>query len=141
MLGGYAGGQAEYLHVPFADVAPIKVPEGLTDEQLVMLSDVFPTGYMTAEHAEIEPRDTVAIWGLGPVGQFAIRSAWMMGAGQVIAIDRIAERLAMIANGDIDPSFVVTHRVSLDQGPEMYKKFRDKEDGCIKVVLQPGLSA
>src|SRR5215213_4365077 len=259
LLGGFPGGQAEYLRVPHADVGPIKIPDGLTDEQVLFLSDIFPTGYMAAEQADIEPGDTVAIWGCGPVGQFAIRSAWMFGAGRVIAIDRVPERLAMaeagraetlnyeqvnvydalqemtkgrgpdrcidavgteahhsgligaydkikqqvrlesdrphvfrealkccrkggtlsvpgvyigfddkiplgtlmnkaitiktgqthvprytepllqkIVDGEIDPSFVVTHTCSLDDGPEMYKTFRDKEDGCIKVVLKPG---
>ena len=259
LVGGFAGGQAEYLRVPYADVGPIKVPESLTDEQVLFLSDIFPTGWMAAENAEIEPGDTVAVWGCGPVGQFAIRSAWMMGAGRVIAIDGVAERLAMardkgqaetidfndgdvyehlmemtngrgpdraieavgseahggglggiydkakqtlkiendrpnalreaircvrkggtlsvpgvytgfidkfpmgplmnkgitlktgqthvqrylepllgrIVDGQIDPSFVLTHTVSLEQGPEMYKTFRDKEDGCIKVMLRP----
>jgi threonine dehydrogenase-like Zn-dependent dehydrogenase len=262
MLGAFPGGQAEYLRVPFADVGPVKVPDGLPDEQAVLLSDVFPTGWMAAENAEIEPGDTVAIWGCGPVAQFAIRSAWLLGAGRVIAIDRVPERLAMardgnaetinyddvsvydslmamtkgrgpdrcidavgseahapgllgiydkvkqqarlendrphvlrealrccrkggtlsipgayigfadkipvgtlmnkaitiktgqthvqrytepllqkILDGDIDPSFVITHQVPLDRGPEMYKTFRDKEDGCIKVVLRPGMTA
>ena len=260
MLGGYSGGQAEYLRVPHADVGPIKVPDSLTDEQVLFLSDIFPTGYMGAENAEIAQGDTVAIWGCGPVAQFAIQSAWMLGAGRVIAIDEVPERLAMareygraetidfskenvlerlnemtkgrgpdrcmdvvgseadshtvlgamdavkqalkvesdrphalrdaimacrkggtisvpgvytgfvdkvpfgaamnkgltfkmgqthvqrylepllkhIESGAIDPSFVITHNVSLDEGPEMYKTFRDKKDGCIKVVLKPG---
>ncbi|MFO0811555.1 MAG: zinc-dependent alcohol dehydrogenase [Gemmataceae bacterium] len=260
MLGGYAGGQAEYLRVPFADVGPIKVPEALPDEKVLFLSDIFPTGYMAAENAEIEPGDVVAVWGCGPVGQFAIKSAWMFGAGRVIAIDRVPERLAMarthgkaetidfdaedvyerlqemtmgrgpdrcidavgaeahafgsldavydkiktavrlgtdrahalrqaifccrkggtlsipgvyigfpdklpfgalmnkaltvktgqthtqrytrpllakIEAGEIDPSFVVTHSLKLDDGPAAYKTFRDKKDGCIKVVLKP----
>lgn len=262
MLGGYAGGQAEYLRVPYADVGPIKVSEALSDEQALFLSDVFPTGYMAAENAGIEPGDTVAVWGCGPVGQFAIRSAWMLGAGRVIAIDRVPERLAMarehgraetidfetvddtvydtlmemtsgrgpdrcidavgteahatgsldavidkaktlaflgtdrphvlrqtimccrkggtisvpgvyvglvdkipfgaamnkgltirtgqthmmrymrplmerIEKGEIDPSYIITHRVTLEDGPELYKTFRDKEDGCIKVVMRP----
>jgi threonine dehydrogenase-like Zn-dependent dehydrogenase len=260
MLGGFPGGQAEYLRVPFADVGPIKIPAGLRDEQVLFLSDIFPTGYMAAENAEIEPGDTVAVWGCGPVAQFAIQSAWMFGAGRVIAIDRVPERLRMaeeqgkaetinfeeqdvydtlmemtggrgpdrcidavgaeahaggsfdavldkakaavflgtdrphvlreaimccrkggtlsipgvylgfldkipfgaamnkgltmkmgqthvqrysepllekIQSGAIDPSFVITHRVSLDDGPEMYKTFRDKQDGCIKVVMTP----
>jgi len=94
MLGGYSGGQAEYLRVPMADVGPIKVPDSLTDEQALFLSDIFPTGYMAAENAQIKDGDTVAIWGCGPVGQFAIRSALMMGAGRVIAIDEVPERLA-----------------------------------------------
>ncbi|WP_127752487.1 zinc-dependent alcohol dehydrogenase [Devosia sp. 1566] len=261
MLGGYAGGQAEYLRVPFADVGPIKVPEELTDEQVLFLSDIFPTGYMAAENAEIEPGDTVAIWGCGPVGQFAIQSAWLMGAGRVLAIDNVPERLKMaevhgkaetinfdnaspydvlfqmtngrgpdrvidcvgteahasgapdsvidnvkqkvglgtdrahvlreaimccrkggtismpgvyigmldkvpmgafmnkgltlktgqththrylapllqlVVDGKIDPTFVITHQADLSEGPELYRKFRDKEDGCIKVVMKPG---
>jgi threonine dehydrogenase-like Zn-dependent dehydrogenase len=262
LFGGYAGGQAEYARVPFADVGCFKVPDELTDEQAVFLTDIFPTGWMAAENAEIEPGDIVAVFGCGPVAQFAIRSAYLMGAGQVIAIDRFAERLQMardggaatlnyeevdiidalkemtggrgpdsvieavgmeahdtgigflydkiaqttrmetdrptalrlaiqacgkggtvsiagvfggivdkipfgaafnkgltfkmgqthvhrylpelterILRGDIDPSFVVTHEVSLERAPEMYKTFRDKEDGCIKVVLKPGMAA
>lgn len=260
MLGGYAGGQAEYLRVPFADVGPIKVPEGLPDEQVLFLSDIFPTGYMAAENAQIEPGDTVAVWGCGPVAQFTIQCAWMLGAGRVIAIDRVPERLAMaevhgkaetinfdehdvydrlmemtggrgpdscidavgteahgagsigavvdkvktsvmlgtdrphvlreaikccrkggtlsvpgvyigfldkvpfgtlmnkaltvrtgqththrylepllrkIEAGEIDPSFVITHRADLSEGPDLYRTFRDKKDGCIKVVLTP----
>ncbi len=97
LLGGFAGGQAELLRVPYADVGPIKVESDLTDEQVLFLSDIFPTGYMAAENAGIEDGDTVAVWGAGPVGQFAIRSAWMMGAGRVIAIDREPVRLAMAA--------------------------------------------
>jgi threonine dehydrogenase-like Zn-dependent dehydrogenase len=104
MLGGYAGGQAEYVRVPFADVGPIKVPEHLTDEQVLFLSDIFPTGYMAVENCHIRPGDTVAVWGCGPVGQFAITSAWMLGAGRVIAIDRQRERLRMAADqGKADP--------------------------------------
>ncbi len=259
MLGGFPGGQAEYLRVPHADVGPIKIESGLPDEKVLFLSDIFPTGYMAAENAEIEVGDTVAIWGCGPVSQFAIRSAWMLGASRVIAIDRVAERLALareanaetinfdeedvydrlmemtkgrgpdrcidgvgceahgagsfdsvldkvkatvmlatdrahvirqaimccrkqgtisvpgvyvgaidklpfgaamnkgltikmgqthvqrylqpllekIEAGEIDPSFVITHRRPLEDAPELYKTFRDKEDGCIKVVLKP----
>jgi threonine dehydrogenase-like Zn-dependent dehydrogenase len=262
MLGGYAGGQAEYLRVPMADVGPIKIPDEVSDEQALFLSDIFPTGYMAAENAQIEDGDTVAIWGCGPVGQFAIRSAFMMGAGRVIAIDEVSERLAMaeaggaetinfaetdvydelmkrtdkrgpdscidavgceasahgaadatldkvkaaaflttdrvhvlrevimscrkggtisipgvyvgmgdktpigaamnkgltfktgqthvqaytkplldkIKEGKIDPSFVVTHPTSLENAPEMYQRFRDKQDGVIKVVLRPGMN-
>ena len=99
MLGGYSGGQAEYLRVPMADIGPIKIPDSVTDEQALFLSDIFPTGYMAAENAQIEDGDTVAIWGCGPVGQFAIRSALMMGAGRVIAIDEVPERLAMAEAG------------------------------------------
>ena len=98
MLGGFAGGQAEYLRVPFADVGPIKIPPELSDEQVLFLSDIFPTGYMAAENCQIEEGDTVAVWGCGPVGQFALQSAWMFGAARVIAIDRVPERLAMAAS-------------------------------------------
>jgi threonine dehydrogenase-like Zn-dependent dehydrogenase len=259
MMGGYAGGQAEYVRVPFADVGPYKVPEGLTDEQVLFLSDIFPTGYMAAENCNITPGDTVAVWGCGPVGQFCIASAWLLGAGRVIAIDREPDRLMMAAGkgkaevidltktdvfealrdmtggrgpdacvdavgmeahgntvgdwydkakttaylatdrlgalrqaihccrkggtvsipgvygglldkvpmgaafakgltmkmgqthvhrylpalmnliqgGAIDPSYVITHRARLDDAPRLYKTFRDKEDGCIKVVMKP----
>ena len=88
LTGGFAGGQAEYARVPFADVGPLKVPEGLTDEQVLFLSDILPTGYMGAEMCDIKPGDTVAVWGCGPVGQFAIASAYLLGAEKVIAIDR-----------------------------------------------------
>lgn len=260
MLGGFAGGQAEYARVPFADFGAFKVPGGLKDEQVLFLTDIFPTGYMAAENAEIEPGDTVAVWGCGPVGQFAIQCAWMFGAGRVIAIDTVPERLQMartqgeaetidfmkqevfetlqemtkgrgpdrcidavgaeahshgsvdavidnlkakmylgtdrphtlrqaiyccrkagtvsvpgvylglldkvpmgafvnkgltmksgqthvhrylkplterIEKGDIDPSFVITHKAPLSEAPSLYKTFRDKQDGCIKVVLKP----
>jgi threonine dehydrogenase-like Zn-dependent dehydrogenase len=259
MMGGYAGGQAEYVRVPFSDVGPYKIPEGLSDEQVLFLSDIFPTGYMAAENCNIQPGDTVAVWGCGPVGQFAIASAWMFGAGRVIGIDRVPERLMMAADrgkaevidltktnvfdalkdmtggrgpdscidavgmeahgntigdwydkaktstmmatdrlgalrqaihccrkggtvsipgvygglldkvpmgaafgkglalkmgqthvhrylptlmdrvqrGQIDPSYVITHRARLDDAPAAYKAFRDKRDGCIKVVLKP----
>jgi threonine dehydrogenase-like Zn-dependent dehydrogenase len=259
MMGGYAGGQAEYVRVPFADVGPIKIPEGLRDEQVLFLSDIFPTGYMAAENCNIQPGDTVAVWGCGPVGQFAIKSAWMLGAKRVIAIDREPERLRMAAGqgkaetidyehtavfealkdltgghgpdacidavgmeahgtnvdyyydkaktmtllatdrasalrqaifacrkggtvsipgvyggvldkvplgaafnkgltlrmgqthmmrymapllervqrGEIDPSFVITHRLRLEDAPSAYKMFRDKRDECIKVVMRP----
>ena len=95
MLGGFPGGQAEYLRVPFADVGPIKIESALPDEKVLFLSDIFPTGYMAAENAQIEAGDTVAVWGCGPVGQFVIQSAWMLGAGRVIAVDRVPERLEM----------------------------------------------
>ncbi|MFO1499713.1 MAG: zinc-dependent alcohol dehydrogenase [Verrucomicrobiota bacterium] len=95
LLGGYAGGQAEYVRVPFADVGPIKIENGLTDEQVLFLSDIFPTGYMAAEACGLKPGDTVAVWGCGPVGQFAIKSAFLFGAERVIAIDRLPERLRM----------------------------------------------
>jgi threonine dehydrogenase-like Zn-dependent dehydrogenase len=95
MLGGYAGGQAEFVRVPFADVGPFKVDEDVTDEQALFLSDILPTGYMGAEMANIKPGDVVAVWGAGPVGQFAIASAYLLGAEKVIAIDRFQYRLDM----------------------------------------------
>ena len=95
MYGGYAGGQAEFVRVPFADVGPIAVPESLTDEQVLFLSDIFPTGYMAAENCGIRPGDVVAVWGCGPVGQFAIQSAYLLGAERVIAIDRWPARLRL----------------------------------------------
>jgi len=260
MLGGFPGGQAEYLRVPYGDFGALKIESDVEDEKVVFLSDIFPTGYMAAENAEIEPGDTVAVWGCGPVGQFAIQSAWMFGAGRVIAIDNVPERLELartkgkaevinfmeekvydvlqemtkgrgpdrcidavgteahglgsldaivdkvkaavylgtdrptvlrhaiiacrnggtvsvpgvyigvvdkfpmgpfvnkgltmksgqthmhrymkpllqkIEKGEIDPSFIITHKIPIDQAPEMYKTFRDKKDGCIKVVIKP----
>jgi threonine dehydrogenase-like Zn-dependent dehydrogenase len=98
LTGGYAGGQAQYARVPFADVGPMKIENDLTDEQVLFLTDVFPTGYMAAEACKIEPGDTVAVWGCGPVGQFAIKSAYMLGAERVIAIDRFPERLKMASD-------------------------------------------
>lgn len=95
MMGGYAGGQAQYVRVPFANVGPLKIESDLPDEKIVFLSDIFPTGYMAAENAQIQEGDTVAVWGCGPVGQFAIASALMLGAARVIAIDRLPERLEM----------------------------------------------
>ena len=95
MLGGYAGGQAEFARVPFADVGPLKVPEGMPDDRALFLSDIFPTGYMGAEMCNIKPGDTIAVWGCGPVGQFAIASAKFLGAERVIGIDRFPERLSM----------------------------------------------
>lgn len=259
LTGGYPGGQAEFVRVPYADVGPVKIPDGLTDEQVLFLGDIFPTGWQAAAQCDIEPTDTVAVWGCGPVGQFAIRSALLLGARQVVAIDRVPERLAMaeaagaitinfdeesviarlndltggkgpekcidavgleahatatldsmvdrakqavmletdrphvlremifacrpagtisvpgvygglldkipfgaamnkgltfrmgqthvnrwtddllarIEAGQIDPSFVITHTARLEDGPEFYKTFREKHDGCIKVVLKP----
>jgi len=259
LTGGYPGGQAEYVRVPYADKTHVKIPEGLTDEQVLFLGDIFPTGWQAAVQCDIEPTDIVAIWGAGPVGQMAIRSAVLLGAKQVIVIDCVPERLVMaraggavtidfqqesvlgrlseltdgkgpqkcidavgmeshatrsldsiydrakqavmletdrphvlremiyvcrpagtlsvpgvygglidkipfgasmnkgltwrmgqthvnrwtddllrrIQEGQIDPSFVITHTVPLSEGPGMYKTFRDKEDGCIKVVLKP----
>ena len=261
LLGGFAGGQAEYARVPFADVGPVKVDGDLSDEQVLFLSDIFPTGYMAAENCNIQPGDTIAVWGCGPVGQFAIKSAYLLGAERVIAIDRFPERLTLarekggaetinyeeqdtfntlqemtggrgpdacidavgmeghshgvvgmydkvkqammsetgrpialreaiiacrnggtvsvpgvygglldkipfgavvnkgltiksgqthmqrylrpllerIETGEIDPSYVITHRLPLEEAPRGYKIFRDKEEGCIKVVLKPGM--
>ena len=260
LLGGYAGGQAEYVRVPFADVGPIKVPEALPDEQVLFLSDILPTGYMAAENCGIQPGDTIAVWGCGPVGLFAIACAQLLGAARIIAIDRFAERLrlaatrlgadtidytednvlealkeltggrgpdacidavgmeahahhslayaydrmkqavllesdrpvalreaiiacrnggtvsvagvygglidkfpagalmnrsltirtgqthvqrymrqllARIEKGEIDPSFIISHRMKLEQAPAAYRMFRDKQDDCVKVVLTP----
>jgi threonine dehydrogenase-like Zn-dependent dehydrogenase len=260
LTGGYAGGQAEFARVPFADVGPLKVPEGMTDEQVLFLSDIFPTGYMGAEMCDIQGGDVIAIWGAGPVGQFAIASAKMLGAERIIAIDRFEYRLRMarekagatdtinyedvnvlealkemtggrgpdacidavgleahghtamyaydrakqalmlesdrplvlretimacrpggtvsvigvygglvdkfpmgavmnkgltiktgqchvhrymrpllerIQRGDIDPSFVITHRLQLDEAPHGYDIFNNKEDECVKIVLKP----
>lgn len=259
MMGGYAGGQAQYARVPFADVGPLKIENGFSDEQILFLSDIFPTGYMAAENCNIQTGDTVAVWGCGPVGQFAIRSAFLLGADRVIAIDRVPARLRMareggaeivnyeadsdvvevlkqmtgglgpdscidavgmeahghtmgaiyddvkqtlrlemdrpnvlrqaiqacrkggtvsipgvyggfldkiplgsafakgltmkmgqthvhrylqpllkrISNGEIDPSFVVTHRLKLEDAPSGYDTFLKKQDDCIKVVLSP----
>jgi len=259
MLGGYAGGQAEYARVPFADVGPIKIPENLTDDQVLFLSDIFPTGYMGADMCNIKQGDTIAVWGCGPVGQFAMKSAYFLGAERVIGIDRFPERLRMarqkvgaetldyeevdiyealkdmtggrgpdacidavgmeahapgfagtydrakqammletdrpialrqaimacrnggivsvigvyggfidkfpmgsvmnrsltirtgqchvhrylnpllerIQKGEIDPSFVITHKMALDDAPEGYAMFLNKQDDCIKIVLKP----
>ena len=95
LTGGFAGGQAEYVRVPFADIGPLKVPEGLSDDQALFLSDILPTGYFGADMCGIQPGDTVAVWGCGPVGQFAIASAYLLGAEKVIAIDRFPYRLQM----------------------------------------------
>jgi threonine dehydrogenase-like Zn-dependent dehydrogenase len=100
MMGGYAGGQAECVRVPFADIGPLKIPDELPDEKVVFLTDIFPTGYMAAENCNIQPGDTVAIWGCGPVGQFAIRSAYVLGAHRVIAIDSVPERLRLAEQGN-----------------------------------------
>ncbi len=103
MLGGYAGGQAEYVRVPFADVGPFKVEQGLPDEKVLFLTDIFPTGYQAAEYCNIQRGDTIAVWGCGPVGQFAIRSAFLLRAGRVFAIDDIPERLEMAEEGGAEP--------------------------------------
>jgi threonine dehydrogenase-like Zn-dependent dehydrogenase len=97
MLGGYAGGQAEYVRVPYADIGAIKVPQTINDEKVLFLSDILPTGYMAAENCHIKPGQTVAVWGCGPIGQFAIQSAWILGAARVIAIDNVPARLHLAA--------------------------------------------
>jgi threonine dehydrogenase-like Zn-dependent dehydrogenase len=126
MMGGYSGGQAQFARVPFADVGPMKLPSDLPDEKVVFLSDIFPTGYMGAENCNIRPGDTVAIWGCGPVGLFAIRSAFMLGAGRVIAIDRVPERLARAARAgaetlnfdEVDSVVDALHDLTGNQGPD-----------------------
>jgi threonine dehydrogenase-like Zn-dependent dehydrogenase len=121
LTGGYPGGQAEYVRVPYADGAPVKIPDGLSDEQVLFLGDIFPTGWQAAVQCDIQPTDTVAIWGCGPVGQFAIRSAILLGAKQVIAIDRVPERLAMAQAGgaitiNFDEESVIERLNELTQG-------------------------
>ena len=127
LTGGFAGGQAEYARVPFADVGPLKVPEGLTDEQVLFLSDILPTGYMGAEMCGIKPGDTVAVWGAGPVGQFAIASAYLLGAEKVIAIDRFDYRLRMareragavtINYSEVDSVIDVLKDLTAGRGPD-----------------------
>lgn len=126
ITGGYSGGQAEYVRVPHADVGPMVVPDGMPDEKVLFLSDIFPTGYMAAENAQIQAGDTVAVWGCGPVGQFAIKSAWMLGAGRVIAIDTVPERLRLAERygeaetiNSFDPAQVYERlmEMTLGQGP------------------------
>jgi threonine dehydrogenase-like Zn-dependent dehydrogenase len=133
MMGGFAGGQAEYVRVPFADVGPIKIPNHLNDEKVVFLSDIFPTGYQAAENCNIKEGDTVAVWGCGPVGQFAIKSAFMLGAEKVIAIDHYEERLdlAKTENENVET-------INFDD-TEVYDKLRDLTggrgpDSCIDAV-------
>ena len=112
LTGGYAGGQAQFVRVPFADVGPIKVPENMPDEQALFLGDIFPTGYMAAENCDIQPGDTVAVWGCGPVGQMAVRSAFLLGAERVIAIDRLPERCAWPKKAAPKPSITRRWTVS-----------------------------
>ncbi|MDB5296787.1 MAG: Alcohol dehydrogenase GroES domain protein [Phycisphaerales bacterium] len=131
LTGGYAGGQAQYVRVPYADVGPMKVPDGLSDDKVIFLTDIFPTGYMAAENCNIQPDDTVAIWGAGPVGQFAIKSALMLGAAQVVAIDMVPDRLRMAAEAGA---------VTIDANDEyVYDKLMDLTagrgpDSCIDCV-------
>jgi len=126
MYGGYAGGQAEYVRVPFADVGPFKVPSTLSDEQVLFLTDIFPTGYMAAENCDIKPGDTVAVWGCGPVGLFAIKSAQLLGAGRVIALDRFPERMRLarewgaetVDYSDVDDAFDNLKEMTGGRGPD-----------------------
>jgi threonine dehydrogenase-like Zn-dependent dehydrogenase len=132
LYGGYPGGQAEYVRVPFADIGPLKVPSTLADEQVLFLSDILPTGYMAAEQCQIRPGAVVAVWGCGPVGQFAIRSALLFGAERVIAIDRLPERLALAASaGRVD----VVDFAAEDVGPRL-RTLTDGRgpDACIDAV-------
>src|SRR3954471_16141324 len=134
LLGGFAGGQAEYARVPFADVGPIKVPEGLTDEQVLFLSDILPTGYMGAEMCDIKPGQVIAVWGAGPVGQFAIASARMLGAERVIAIDRFPYRLKMATE-----KAGATDIINYEQNPDVVEQLKELPggrgaDACIDAV-------
>src|SRR3954469_7048837 len=122
MMGGYAGGQAQYVRVPFANVGPLKIESDLPDEKVLFLSDIFPTGYMAAENAQIQQGDTVAVWGCGPVGTFAIASAFMLGAGRVIAIDRLPERLELAR--DFGKADVVNYETDTDDLVELLKQMR-----------------
>ena len=132
MMGGYAGGQAQFVRVPFADIGPIKIPDALSDEQVLFLSDIFPTGYMAAENCDIDSGDTIAVWGCGPVGQMAIKSAFLLGAERVIAIDDVPERLRMaqeqsgaeVINFDDDTVFDRLKEMTGGMGP----------DACIDAV-------
>lgn len=134
LVGGYAGGQAEYARVPFADVGAFKLPvDGLSDDQVLFLSDIFPTGYMAAENCDIQPGDTIAIWGCGPVGQLAIKSAYLLGADRVIAIDRIPERLQMAqTQGKAEV-------INYQEEPDVAQQLKDRTggrgpDACIDAV-------
>ncbi|HKU20280.1 MAG TPA: zinc-dependent alcohol dehydrogenase [Terriglobales bacterium] len=132
MMGGYAGGQAQYVRVPFADVGALQIPDGVPDDKVLFLSDIFPTGYMAAENCDIQPGDVIAIWGCGPVGQFAIRSALLLGAAKVIAIDRFPERLQLAERGGAE---VLDYSRCDDVVEEL--KFRTRgrgPDACIDAV-------
>jgi threonine dehydrogenase-like Zn-dependent dehydrogenase len=132
MMGGYAGGQAQYVRVPFADVGALQIPDGVPDDKVLFLSDIFPTGYMAAENCDIQPGDVIAIWGCGPVGQFAIRSALLLGAAKVIAIDRFPESLQLAERGGAE---VLDYSRCDDVVEEL--KFRTRgrgPDACIDAV-------
>jgi threonine dehydrogenase-like Zn-dependent dehydrogenase len=133
MLGGYAGGQAEYARVPYADVGPIKIPDGMPDEQVLFLSDILPTGYMGADNCNIKRGDTIAVWGCGPVGQFAIKSAFMLGAERVIAIDRFPYRLKMASE---KAGAETINYAEVDSVPEVLREMTGGRgpDACIDAV-------
>jgi threonine dehydrogenase-like Zn-dependent dehydrogenase len=139
LTGGFAGGQAEYARVPFADIGHIKVPEGMTDEQVLFLSDILPTGYMGAEMCGIQPGDTVAVWGCGPVGQFAIASAYLLGAERVIAIDRFKYRLDMARE---KAGAITINYEEVDSVPDVLKDLTAGRgpDHCIDAVGVEGHS-
>ena len=119
LYGGYAGGQAEYVRVPFADVGPLRIENGLEDEKVLFLTDILPTGYQAAEQCGIRPGDTAAVWGAGPVGQFAIQSCYLLGAGRVIAIDRFPDRLAMAR--DVGGADILNYQTDTDDVVESLK--------------------
>src|SRR5687767_3279864 len=134
LTGGYAGGQAEFVRVPFADVGPLKVPDGLPDEQALFLSDILPTGYMGAEMCDIEPGDVIAVWGAGPVGQFAIASAKLLGAERVIAIDKYDYRLRMAVG-----RAGATEAINFERQPDVVETLKEMTggrgpDACIDAV-------
>ena len=133
MYGGYSGGQAEYVRVPYADVGPLKVPDGVSDEQVLFLSDILPTGWQAAKRGEIKPGDTVAVWGCGPVGYFTIQSAYLQGAERVIAIDRFPERLALAR--DVGKAEVINYEET-DDLVELLKQMTGGRgpDVCIDAV-------
>jgi threonine dehydrogenase-like Zn-dependent dehydrogenase len=131
IFGGYAGGQAQYARVPYADAGPFKIPDSVTDEQALFLTDIFPTGYMAAENCNIQPGDVVAVWGAGPVGQFAIRSAFLFGASRVIAMDNVPSRLELAKKSGAEP-------LNFDEG-DVLEKIKQMTvgrgpDSCIDAV-------
>jgi threonine dehydrogenase-like Zn-dependent dehydrogenase len=133
MLGGFAGGQAQYARVPYADVGPLKVPDHLSDEQVLFLSDILPTGYMAAEMCDIKPGDVIAVWGCGPVGLFAIKCALMLGAGRVIAIDRFPYRLKMARDGAGATDILNYEEINIDESLRELTGNRGP-DACIDAV-------
>ncbi|MFW5824300.1 MAG: zinc-dependent alcohol dehydrogenase [Marinobacter sp.] len=135
LLGGYSGGQAEYVRVPYADVGPLKIPDHLEDDQVLFLTDVFPTGYMAAENCDIEPGHVIAVWGCGPVGQFAIASALLLGAERVIAIDEVPDRLAMARRQGADVIDFSQCRGTRDLLSQLREKTGGRgPDACIEAV-------